>query len=159
MPRTRAMMDRASLEEATLDRLQAEARRYRLPIGGERSELIERILSHIERIEAQGMMVETPSAPSSGPSVEGETGGGLEEALTMDTLRSALNEMADLMRQQQQSMQMMLQLMTNQSGASPMVLPANVQSLHVEAESGTSSAPTPNGGIRPARNIHCPKFP
>jgi len=147
MPRTRAMLDRASLEEASLDRLQAEARRYRLPVGGERSELIDRILSHIERIEAQGMMAETLSAPSSGPSVEGETEGGLEKPLTMGTLRSALNEMTDLMRQQQQSMQMMLQLMTNQSGASPVVLPVNVQSPHVEAESGASSAPTPNGGI------------
>jgi len=116
MPHTRAMLDRASLEEASLDRLQAEARRYRLPVGGERSELIDRILSHIETIEAQGMMAETPSAPSSGPSVEGEIAGGLEEPLTVSALRSVLNEMTDLMRQQQQSMQMMLQLMTNQSG-------------------------------------------
>jgi len=103
MPRTRAMLDRASLEEAFLDRLQAEARRYRLSVGGERSELIDRVLSHIERMEAQEMIAETQSGPSNGPSVGGEATGGLEEPLTMGTLRSALNEMTDLMRQQQQS--------------------------------------------------------
>jgi len=95
------------------------------------------------------MMVETSSVSSSGPSVEEEAQGGSKEPLTMG---SALNEMADLMRQQQQSMQMMLQLMTNQSSASPVVLSVNVQSLHVEAESRASSALTSNGGLRPVRN-------
>jgi len=75
MPRTRAMLDRASLEEATLERLQAEARRYRLPVEGERSDLIDRIMSHIERVEAQDMIAETHSGPSSGPSIEVEAAG------------------------------------------------------------------------------------
>jgi len=153
MPRTCAMLDRASLEEATLDRLQAEARRYRLPVGGERSDLIDRIMSHIERMEAQEMIAETQSGPSSGPSVGEEATGELEEPLTMGTLRSALNEMTDLMRQQQQSIQMMLQLMANQSGASPVVVPVGVQSLNAEMESGALSAPTPNHEIRPAKNM------
>jgi len=65
MPRTRAMLDRAALEEATLERLQAEARRYRLPVGGERSELIDRILSHVERLGVQELVEETHSGPSS----------------------------------------------------------------------------------------------
>jgi len=43
MPLTRAMLDRVSLEEATLDRLQAEVRRYRLPVGRERSDLIDNV--------------------------------------------------------------------------------------------------------------------
>jgi len=57
------------------------------------------------------------------------------------------------MRQQQQSIQMMLQLMANQSGESPMVLLVGVQLLQAEVESGASSAPTPNHEIRLARNI------
>jgi len=52
MPRTRAMLDRVTLEE---ERLQTEAQRYRLPIGGERNKLIDRIMSHIERLKSQDL--------------------------------------------------------------------------------------------------------
>lgn len=42
-------MDRATLEIASLDQLRKKARRYRLPSTGERSELIDAIMSHLER--------------------------------------------------------------------------------------------------------------
>jgi len=137
MPRTRA-----ALKKATLEQLQAEARRYRLPAGGERSEIIVRILSHIERLSAQEIVEETHSGPSSEKSVETEVASGAEEPLTAGTLRAALGEMTELMRQQQQSMQMLIQLMANQNGAAPVVLPAGVHPPNVELETGASPAPT-----------------
>jgi len=142
MPRTRAALDRAALEEATLERLQAEARRYRLPIGGERGELIDRILSHIERLGAQDAVLETHSGPGSEQSAEPEMTDGAEEPLTAGTLRAALGEMTELMRQQQQSMQMLIQLMANQTGASPVALPVGAHTPVVVMEAGASPAPT-----------------
>jgi len=50
--------------------------------------------------------------------------------------------MTELMRQQQQSMQMLIQLMANQNGAAPVVLPAGVHPPNVELETGASPAPS-----------------
>jgi len=147
MPRTRAMLDRTALEEATLERLQA--RRYCLPVGDERNDLIDRILSHVERLSAQDLVEETHSGPSSERSVETEVASGAEEPLTAGTLRAALGEVTELMRQQQQSIQM---LMANQNGAAPVALPAEVHPPNVVLETGASPVPTLNRDNRSVRN-------
>jgi len=77
---------------------------------------------------------------------------GAEEPLTTGALRAALGEVTELMRQQQQSIQMLIQLMANQSGASPMALPAGVHPSNVELEMGASPAPTLNQDTRSAKN-------
>ncbi|XP_020289682.1 uncharacterized protein LOC109857608 [Pseudomyrmex gracilis] len=107
-----SVRDRTSLETATVERLQAEAKRFQLPTTGTRDELFERILSHLERVGPQDLMAESQGTLAS--SLPGDSGAGaeLEEPLTANLLRSSLSEMTEVMRQQQQSIQMLIQHLT-----------------------------------------------
>lgn len=64
MPRTRSTMDRAALEEAALEKVQAEAKKYRIPVTNDKFDLIEKIMSYIERQDAQELAQETPGSRS-----------------------------------------------------------------------------------------------
>jgi len=72
----------------------------------------------------------------------------------MGALRSTLNDMTEVMRQQQQTMQMLLQLMSGQSGASPVIPSVEVQPPNGEVGSGASPAPTLNSEMQRAVNHH-----
>jgi len=147
MPRTRSVMSRAALEEATLERIQAEAKKYKIPVSDDKFDLIEKIMSHIERQEPQELW----SDPQSEPRAE-QGANEKKEPLTASTFRSTLNEVTKAMRQQQQSIQL-VQLMTNQVASQPLVTSINSQSLNAEVESRVSSAPTLSREAQPVRNL------
>jgi len=93
MPRTRSVISRAALEEATLERIQSEAKKYKIPISNDKFDLIEKIMSHIERQESQELWPDAQSEPRAEQGASEK-----EEPLTASTFRSALNEVTMAMR-------------------------------------------------------------
>lgn len=83
-------MDRAALEEATVEQLRKEAKRYRLPSTGDRAELIDSIMSHFERHGPSDLLQtgrrEIESTQSAGATAQ-------SEPLTAEVFRETMMQM------------------------------------------------------------------
>jgi len=104
MPRTRATVDRITLEQATHEQLKKEARRYRLPSIGDRATLIDTIMSHLERHGQMDLPMEHPDEASG--EAHGETRAPVQqEPLTANTFKEALVNLQQKLIQSQMEMQ------------------------------------------------------
>jgi len=104
MPRTRAVVDRITLEQATHEQLKKEARRYKLPSTGDRATLIDAIMSHLERHGQTDLPTEHPDEASG--EAHGETRVPMQqEPLTANTFKEGLVDLQQKLIQSQMEMQ------------------------------------------------------
>lgn len=109
-------MDRATLDRATLDQLRKEARSYGLPINGNRAEIIDLIMSHLERHGPTDMVEEA----SAGVGAESPAAAGAirsSEPLTAEMFQETMLQMQQQMLAQQQFMAQILKHLTRSDEA------------------------------------------
>lgn len=103
MPRTRSTVNRNVLENATMEQLQKEARRYHLPVSGDRSTLIDTILSYLERGGPDEPMVEVQESSKGQRPEAGATAG--TEQLSAEVFRDTMIKLQESIALQQKEMQ------------------------------------------------------
>ncbi|XP_029169193.1 uncharacterized protein LOC114939131 [Nylanderia fulva] len=117
MVRTRKqlVMDRASLERLTLEELKDEAARYRLPITGTSSTLIDTIMTHLERHGPMAEMLDL-AAPRQQPGAVPKTAKAAPARTGPQTPTEAdpMQQMLLVMQGQQQQLTKILQLLVDQ---------------------------------------------
>lgn len=112
LPRSQ-LIDRASLDRATLDQLKKEARSYGLPVTGNRAEIIDLIMSHLERHGPTDMVKEEASQRTRAEPPRAAGAMCSSEPLTAEVFRATMLQMQQqLMLQQQQFMTQIIQQLT-----------------------------------------------
>ncbi|RLU24144.1 hypothetical protein DMN91_004354 [Ooceraea biroi] len=95
---------KAALENATLERLQEEAIRFKIPISEDREALIKAIRAHLDKCGPTNLLEEGQAAGGHHPRPGGRRGSApTSNVLLVDALQGALTQMSAAFEQQQRS--------------------------------------------------------
>lgn len=130
-------MDRARLEDLTLEQLQAEAAKYGLPTTGSWENLLDAIMDHLQKFGPADDLFRGAAGPATANGATKKTSKVVQPRRESQESADVLRQMLTAMQQQQQQMGQIYQLLLEQRAERP----EPQQQLNVAGPAPTNTPP------------------